>query len=59
MPYGKQAAVVTYKSSDKGVAKVSKDGTVKAKGKGSVVITVKVKLADGRTKTFKKKVTVK
>ena len=59
VPYGKQAAVVTYKSSDKGIAKVSKDGTVKAKGKGKAVITVKVKLADGKTKTFKKKVTVK
>ncbi|MCI9080277.1 MAG: hypothetical protein HFH68_15435, partial [Lachnospiraceae bacterium] len=58
VPYGKQAAVITYKSSDKGVAKVSKDGTVKAKSKGKAVITVKVKLADGKAKTFKKKVTV-
>ncbi len=59
VPYGKQAAVVTYKSSNKSVAKVSKDGTVKAKGKGKAVITVKVKLANGKVKTFKKKVTVK
>ncbi len=59
VPYGKQAAVVTFKSSDNSIAKVSKDGTVKAKGKGKAVITVKVKLADGKTKTFKKKVTIK
>ena len=59
VPYGKQAAVVTFKSSDNSIAKVSKDGTVKAKGEGKAVITVKVKLADGKTKTFKKKVTIK
>ena len=57
--YGKQAAVVTYKSSDNKVAKVSKDGIVKAKGKGKAVISVKVKLADGKVKTVKKEVTVK
>lgn len=59
MSYGKQAAVITYKSSDKDVAKVSKNGTIKAKGKGKTVITVKIKLEDGRTKTVKKKITVK
>lgn len=59
VPYGKQAAVIKYKSSDTKVAKVSKDGTVKAAGKGQAVITVQVKLADGKVKTVKKKITVK
>lgn len=59
VPYGKQAAVVTYKSSDKKIAKVSKDGTVKAKGKGTATISVKIKLADGKVKTVKKNVVVK
>ena len=57
--YGKQAAVITYKSSDNKVAKVSKNGTIKAKGKGKAVISVKIKLAGGKVKTVKKKVTVK
>lgn len=57
--YGKQAAVIVYKSSDKGIAKVSKNGTIKAKGKGQATISVKIKLADGKVKTVKKKVTVK
>ena len=59
VPYGKQAAVIKYKSSDNKVAKVSKNGTVKAKGKGKAVITVQVKLADGKVKKVQKKVTVK
>ncbi len=59
VPYGKQAAVIQYKSSGTKVAKVSKDGTVKASGTGKAVITVKVKLADGKVKTVKKKITVK
>lgn len=56
--YGKQAAVVTYKSSNKNV-KVSKDGTVTGKHKGKAVITVKIKLAGGKVKTVKKNITVK
>ena len=59
VPYGKQAAVIKYKSSDSKVAKVSKNGTVKAKGKGKAVITVQIKLADGKVKKVQKKVTVK
>lgn len=59
VPYGKQAAVIKYKSSDNKVAKISKNGTVKAKGKGKAVITVQVKLADGKVKKVQKKVTVK
>ncbi|MFG6395189.1 MAG: Ig-like domain-containing protein [Lachnospiraceae bacterium] len=59
VPYGKQAAVVTYKSSSSKIATVSKNGKVKAKSKGKAVITVKIKLADGKTKTVKKTITVK
>ena len=53
-PYAKQAAVVTYKSSDPKKVKVSKDGTITAKGKGKAKITVKIKLAGGKVKTVKK-----
>ena len=59
VPYGKQAASVKYKTSDSKVAKVSKDGTVKAKGKGKAIITVQIKLEGGKVKTIKKKITVK
>ena len=59
VPYAKQAAVVKYKSSDSKVAKVSKNGTIKATGKGKVKITVQIKLANGKVKTVKKNVTVK
>jgi len=59
VPYGKQAAVVTYKSSDVKVAKVSGTGKVWAKGKGKATILVKVKLADGKTRTIKKNITIK
>jgi len=59
VPYGREAAVVTYKSSDTNVLKVSKDGTVKAKGKGKATVTVQVKLAGGKTKKIKKQITVK
>ena len=59
VPYGKQAASVKYKTSDSKVAKISKDGTVKAKGKGKAIITVQIKLEGGKVKTIKKKITVK
>ncbi len=59
VPYAKQAAVITYKSSNAKAVKVSKDGTLKAAGKGKAVITVQVKLADSKVKTIKKTVTVK
>ena len=58
VPYAKQAAVVTYKSSNTKVAEVSKNGTVNATGKGKATITVNIKLADGKVKTVKKEVTV-
>lgn len=59
VPYGSQAAVIKYKSSDSKVAGVSKDGVVKAKSKGKAVITVQVKLAGGKVKTVSKNITVK
>lgn len=59
VPYATQAAVVKYKSSDTSVAKVSKDGTIQAKSKGKVKITITIKLANGKTKTIKKNITVK
>ena len=58
-PYGKQAAVVTYKSSAPKKVKVSKDGTITAKGKGKAKITVKIKLAGGKVKSVKKTIVVK
>ncbi len=57
--YAKQAAVVTYKTSNTKVVRVSEDGILKAAGKGKAVITVQIKLAGGKVKTVKKKVTVK
>lgn len=59
VPYAKQTVVVKYKSFDTSIAKVSKNGTVKAKGKGKVKITVQIKLADGKVKKVKKNITVK
>jgi len=59
VPYGKEAAVVTYKTSNAKVAKISKDGKIQAKGKGKAAITVKIKLAGGKVKTIKKNITVK
>ncbi|MCX4327977.1 MAG: YDG domain-containing protein [Lachnospiraceae bacterium] len=58
-PYAKQAAVVTYKSSNPKKVKVSKNGTITAKGKGKAEITVKIKLAGGKVKKVKKNITVK
>ena len=59
VPYAKQAAAVTYKSSNKQVAKVSKNGIVTALGKGKAIITVKITLAGGKVKIFKKKIQIK
>lgn len=52
-------AKITYSTSKKSVATVSKDGQVTAKNTGSVVITAKVTLKNGKTKTVKMKITVK
>ena len=51
-------AKITYSTSKKSVATVSKDGQVTAKKAGSVVITVKVTLKNGKTKNVKMKITV-
>ena len=51
-------AKITYSTSKKSVATVSKDGQVTAKKAGSVVITVKVTLNNGKTKNVKMKITV-
>lgn len=59
VPYGKQAALVTYQTSSCKVVKVSEDGTIKAAGKGKAVIIVKIKLAGGKVRTIKKSITVK
>ena len=58
VPYGKQAAVVTYKSSAPDKVTVSKDGTITAKEKGEAQIIVKIKLAGGKVKNIKKTIVV-
>ncbi len=50
---------ITYSSSKKSVATVTSKGKIKAKKAGTAVITVKVTLKNGKTKTIKLKVTVK
>ena len=57
--FAKQAAKVTYSSSNKKIASVSANGTIKAKKKGTVKVTAKVKLKDGRVKKITKKITIK
>lgn len=59
--YGNETMLVTvsYSSSSLAVATVSKDGIIKAKRAGTVIITTKVTLQNGQTKTSKTKVIVK
>ena len=57
--YAKQPAVVTYKTSNAKAVTVSKDGTIKAAGKGKAKVTAQIRLADGKVKTVKKTITVK
>ncbi|WP_167958173.1 bacterial Ig-like domain-containing protein [Anaerosporobacter faecicola] len=59
--YGEETmlAMVTYRSSNSSVASVNKNGKVVAKKKGKATITVTVKLENGKSKTFKKTITVK
>lgn len=57
---GKDGQVkISYKSSNKKIATVNSKGKVTGKKKGTVNITVTVKLQDGTKKSFKSKVTVK
>lgn len=57
-PYAKQAAVVTYKASNKKI-KVSQNGTVTAKRSGKSKVIIKIKLAGGKVKVFKKHINIK
>ena len=50
---------ITYTTSKKSVATVSKDGKITAKGKGTVTVTAKVTLKNGTTKTIKMTIKVK
>jgi uncharacterized protein YjdB len=50
---------ITYISSDKKVATVSKKGKITAKAAGKATISAKITLKNGETKTVKMKVTVK
>ena len=57
--FAKQAAKVTYSSSNKKIASVSANGKIKAKKKGTITVTAKVKLKDGSVKKINKKITIK
>ncbi len=64
IPFYKQmdmanVAKITYSSSNTKIASVSKDGVVKAKKKGNVVVKVKVAMKNGSTKTLSLKLKVK
>jgi hypothetical protein len=50
---------ITYTSSDKKVATVSKKGKITAKAAGKATISAKITLKNGKSKTVKTKVTVK
>lgn len=50
---------ITYTTSKKSVATVSKDGKITAKGKGTVTVKAKVTLKNGTTKTIKMTIKVK
>lgn len=52
-------AVITYKSSDKSVATVDKNGKVTSKKKGKTVITVTIKSSNNTAKTYKVAIQVK
>lgn len=53
------AVKAAYSTSNKKIVTVDKQGKVKAIGKGSAWVTVKVTLYSGKTKTWKIKITVK
>ncbi len=58
-PIGQEEAKVTYKVSDQTIATVSEDGTLIAKKKGTIKVTVVVTLENGDKKTIKKTIRVK
>ena len=49
---------IKFSSNKKKVATVSKKGVIKGIKKGKAVITIKIILEDGSSKTFKAKITV-
>lgn len=56
---GVGAVTITYKTSNKEVATVNKNGTIKAKKKGTATVTATITLYNGKKKTVKMKITVK
>jgi hypothetical protein len=58
-PVGQEEVKVTYKVSDKTIATVSSNGTITAKKKGTVKLTVVVTLENGQKKNFSKTINVK
>lgn len=58
LSFAKGAVVVDYKSSDKSVATVDKQGKITAKKKGTVVVTATITLYNGKKKVVKMKVKV-
>lgn len=57
-PVGQEEVKVTYKVSDKNIATVSSNGTITAKKKGTVTLTVEVTLENGQKKNFSKTIKV-
>ena len=55
----KNVAKITYSSADKALAVVSKNGSIRTKKAGKVVIKAKVTLKNGTTKTLKMTINVK
>lgn len=55
----KGKAVISYSSSNRSIADISKSGNITAKKAGVVTITVTVKLYTGKTYTYKTMVTIK
>ncbi|MDF2801627.1 MAG: nucleic acid binding OB-fold tRNA/helicase-type [Anaerocolumna sp.] len=58
-PLGQEEVKVTYRVSNKDIASISSNGTVTAKKKGTVKITVTVTLENEQKKSFTKNITVK
>ncbi|HCL03469.1 MAG TPA: DNA-binding protein, partial [Lachnoclostridium phytofermentans] len=57
-PVGQEEVKVTYQVSDKVIATVSSNGTITAKKKGTVTLTVVVTLENGQKKNFNKTIKV-
>ena len=57
-PYQKEEAKVKYQVSDKSIAEVSSDGTIKAMKKGTVIVTITILLESGEKKTVQHKIKI-